>query len=138
MSTVKNNPKDLRTERAEWRELKTQKSEFQEMVVALNRFYSLHLHYVNTDTFQFRKEICTTTPDNLEIFLQKFGEYEYLIYVTIKSGENTKKDSWIHIDGIKQERDELLKTGNNTHNVFELICLSDLYDVSEKAEVQPL
>ncbi len=134
MPTVVKSPQKKKSKKGEWRELKIRKPEFQELVRILNRFYSQSLDYVKSPSFQFREELCLQNPDDLGIFVQKFGTYEFLIYVTIKSGDSEKKDSWIHIDGVRQERDELLKIGKNNHPVFQLVCMSDLYDIAESVD----
>ena len=67
---------------------------------------------------------------NLRIFLKKFGVYEFLIVVEITQPTqeelslfplSTKKmDSWIHIDGVSQERVYMKEKGRLEHPVFKI------------------
>lgn len=65
--------------------------------------------------------------ESFRVYLKRFGNYEYLVTAEIIEGNSSRMDSWIHVDGIKQERDELLSQGNLSHPVHAVISLSDLY-----------
>jgi hypothetical protein len=116
-----------------WKELKTQKEEFQKIVSILNRFYSQNPNFEEkTSSQKFREELAVANQENVRIFIQKFGKYEFLIAAEIQKEEKLEKDTWIHIDGIQQEREEFRKSGTSDHPVFKLTCLTDLYRISEK------
>ena len=108
----------------EWVDLHEESvSEFQKIVNVLNRYYD---SFVNkgkiSDVQNFRKFICTLKPSDLKVQVKKFGEFQFLIKA--ESGE--RSDSWIHIDGIAEER-KTLQDSNPDHPVFGITCLSDLY-----------
>lgn len=123
----------------EWKELKTNKTEFQKIVSVLNRFYNQNPEYSPKSESQvFREEFAVANQENVRIYLQKFGKYEYLVAAEISTGNENKKETWIHIDGIQQEREEFKKKGEKDHPVFHLTCLTDLYKISEKCETPPV
>ena len=65
-------------------------------------------------------------------FVKKFGNYEYLIYSEIKeNGEKVRSDTWIHIDGIGEERDLFTSKDILTHPVHNILCMRDLYKDSK-------
>lgn len=98
-------------------------SEFQKIVNVLNRYYEAFAKKDEiSDTQKFRKFICTVPSTDLKVQVKKFGEFEFLIKA--ESGE--RSDSWIHVDGIAEER-KGLQNSNPNHPVFGITCLSDLY-----------
>ena len=130
----KTHKKKKREIKVEWKELKNRKGDFVEIIKILNRFYCLSPGEEKSPSVNFREEICESKLNDLSIFIQKFGDYEFLIKVIISKGKSDKQDSWIHIDGIQQEREELLRSGIKEHPVFQLICITDLYKVSKNVE----
>ncbi len=128
---------------ADWMKLETDKEIFFQIVHALNRFYDLIREPNSPDLRSFRRRMVRTEPDQTDVFLQKFGEYEYFIFAEIKSKGNSESDSWIHIDGIGMERDQLKAQGIKEHPAFEIHCLQDLFEEScvrvsgeEEAKIQ--
>lgn len=115
-----------------WYELLGQKEDFQNTVHILNRYYELNSPTQVSEALLFRKEIVTSKPENLRIFLKRFGTYEFLVVVEITFETGKKIDSWIHIDGIMQERKICTEQGKLTHPVFNIVSLSDLYEKSAK------
>ncbi|EKR99932.1 hypothetical protein LEP1GSC125_3057 [Leptospira mayottensis 200901122] len=59
-----------------------------------------------------------------EVFLKKVSGYEFIIFLQIEN----QFESWIHVDGIQEEKDRFLKEGKNDHPIFEHISISDLYE----------
>ncbi len=115
------------------KELKTKKEEFQKILSVLNRYY--HNSKENlTDSQIFREKVALVGQENLRIFLKKFGKYEFFITAKILEQEKWIQDSWIHVDGIQEERDQLKRKGLLNHPVFSITCVSDLYKIAEKSE----
>lgn len=111
-----------------WYELMGEKEEFKRIVAILNRFYNLQPSSNHpTPAHIFREEIVFAEADKLRIFLKKFGRYEFLVVVEIKTELGKKMDSWIHIDGIAQERLIMKEKGKLDHPVFKITSLNDLY-----------
>jgi len=116
---------------AKWHELIKQKDKFIEIIRVLNRFYQMHPAIIKTNSTQlFREEIVEIAPVDLRICIRKIGNYEYLIKVIIL--ETGKQESWIHVDGIQQERDELLQDGKTAHPVHGITNLTDLFKQSRQ------
>ena len=105
------------------------KTDFKKIILFLNKYYS-QIPNKKTDSQIFREEVAKAEEDNLNIFFKKFGDFEYLVAVKIKENKKSKMDSWIHIDGIFQERISLLEKGNSTHPIFSIKCVTDLYNNS--------
>lgn len=116
-----------------WRELKTKKDEFQKILAVLNRYYHKSGDEL-TQSQLFREKVALANVENLRIFLQKFGKYEFLITVKLLEEEKWLEDSWIHVDGIQEEREQLKRKGCLNHPVFSITCLTDLYKQAEKTE----
>ncbi|HMV42763.1 MAG TPA: hypothetical protein PK079_13050 [Leptospiraceae bacterium] len=122
---VKKNKKKLKST---WFELISNKEEFKNIVNILNRYYNLNPTKNHpSPAHLFREEVVQTDEGNLRIFLKKFGEFEFLIVVEISSASGKKMDSWIHIDGIAQERLALSSQGISNHPVFQIISMDDLF-----------
>ena len=62
--------------------------------------------------------------DKLHIYLKKFGSFG--------SEESKRMDSWIHIDGIAQERIFMKEKGKLEHPVFKITSLDDLFQSHTK------
>lgn len=111
-----------------WFELMQEKEEFKKIVSILNRFYNLQSSANHpTPAHIFREEVVLADVDKLRIFLKKFGSFEFLVVVEIATELGNKMDSWIHIDGIAQERLIMKEKGKLDHPVFKIISLDDLY-----------
>ena len=114
----------------EWKKLNSNGIiEFQNIIRILNRYYTaFSSEDKKTNTQKFREEISYTNPEKLEIYAKKFGNYEYLIYGEIQeNNEKLKSDTWIHIDGIAEERDTFMNKEILSHPVFNIVCMSDIY-----------
>jgi hypothetical protein len=107
--------------------------EFQNILRILNRYYdAFSSDKDKTETQKFREEASLIQPEKLEFFVKKFGNYEYLIYSEIKeNGEKVRSDTWIHIDGIGEERDLFTSKDILTHPVHNILCMRDLYKDSK-------
>jgi hypothetical protein len=93
-----------------------------EILKILNRYYkSLNR---TSEGMTFRERSCEEGIKKA-FKIKKFGQYEYLIYATLN---DTEEDSWIHIDGIAEERKLMLERGIDTHPVFNITCLQDIYE----------
>lgn len=111
-----------------WMELIDKKDEFQSIIAVLNRYYNLNPPKNHpSSAYRFREELVIASLDSIRVFIKRYGQYEYLIAVEILQESNKKMDSWIHIDGIQQERDELKSKNVVEHPVFNIFCISDLY-----------
>jgi hypothetical protein len=99
--------------------------ELQKIVKALNRYYN-SFNKEKSVSQSFRELVEQSQPENLKIEVRKFGSYEYLINAEIL---HRGKDSWIHMDGISQERDELRKREILNHPVFKIVSLGDIFDM---------
>jgi hypothetical protein len=99
------------------------KEEFIKMTNVLNKFYSLHKE---TEDLKVRKELCKEPLKSLTIKVNHIRNYEFMVTMKSKNVEST----WIHVDGIMEERDSLKEKGFLDHPVFNIICLTDLYKES--------
>ncbi|TGK02948.1 hypothetical protein EHQ53_05640 [Leptospira langatensis] len=111
-----------------WVKLQAEKHTFFEIVHALNRYYDTIRGSEEKQTRSFRKRLARSNPDLSEIFFKKFGDHEYLIYARIESEGKSESDSWIHIDGIGLERDEMRARGYKDHPAFDIRCIQDLFE----------
>ncbi|TGK18080.1 hypothetical protein EHO61_11545 [Leptospira fluminis] len=118
------------TEDSEWRKLNKDTLGFFRIVRTLNRYYDSIRQPENIDPTSFRKRLVDTVPEKTEIFFKKFGSYEYLVFARIFSRGKSESDSWIHIDGIRQEQDDMRERAVPDHPVFSIRCLSDIYEDS--------
>lgn len=64
-------------------------------------------------------------PNRYKSFFQKLGPFEYQVACRVLPEEQV--ETWIHIDGIAEERERLKQIGNTEHPVFSLVCLGDLF-----------
>lgn len=114
-----------------------QKEKFIEIVRILNRYYDLRPNVVLTPAMAFRKALESMPMEDFKIEViklrkKKGGQYQYQINAIV--GE--QKESWIHIDGIKEQRDQLEKAGIVAHPVFDITCLTDLYQERKKRKAK--
>lgn len=94
--------------------------EFQKILRAIINFESKNSS-VNTE---FRKKLVSSDASDLSVKVDHIEEYVYSVRCTY----NGETHEWIHIDSIFEEREALLKKGVTKHPVFDIVCLSDLYD----------
>jgi hypothetical protein len=115
-------------EKSNWMELIENKSEFQHILRVLNRYYEAkdgQAH--NNSSHEFRKELSEKKESDFQVYLKKFGEYEFLVHAKMGEIPSQKSDTWIHIDGIAEEREQLMKSGIMDHPIFSIVGLRDLY-----------
>ncbi|TGK10899.1 LIC_13246 family protein [Leptospira stimsonii] len=112
-------------DRGEWKKLVSRKEEFTNIVSVLNQFYVARTPYSQFSNSQkLRIQLEKEGFKNFEAFLKKLGEHDFLIYLRTEG----KYESWIHIDGIQEERDRFLNEGTKDHPVFDIVCVSDLFE----------
>jgi hypothetical protein len=133
-SASKRSSKKIKTpNNSEWMELIEEKDVFKHTVNIMNRYYSLHPSANHpTPTHLFREELVRTESESLRIFMKKFGRFEIFVVVEIHTGQGKKMDSWIHIDGISQEREMMTERGNTDHPVFKIVSMLDIFGRSTK------
>lgn len=115
-----------------WKEISPEKKpEFINIVRVLNRYYEANSpRDTENNSNRFRRKLEEAPQDSVRVFLKKFGEYEFLVHVEMKNGRPKKSetDTWIHIDGIQEERDSLKKKGIEDHPVYHIIGLTDIFE----------
>jgi hypothetical protein len=131
-----NKKKKKEFQKTNWKKLQEKSiPEFQNILSILNRYYNqLDSSRNKTESFIFREDVSKESIENLEIYLKKFGEYEFLILAKINNFDRNRSDSWIHIDGISEERNSHTKANNSNHPVFQIVCLQDLYEEAVEVE----
>lgn len=91
----------------------------------LNRYYELQKDK-KIDGLGFRKKIVESNGESLNVYLKQFEEYSFMVHVKLLD----EQGSWIHIDGIAEERKQIeifsFLTSPN-HPIFEIDCLSDIF-----------
>lgn len=113
-----------------WKELVKVEAKvaFKNIVHVLNRYYDRNPSGTPSDAVLFRKAIVATPEESFRVFLKKFGTYEFLLVVELTIEGEKKMDSWIHIDGIAQERIILKEKGIENHPVFNITSICDIYE----------
>jgi hypothetical protein len=99
--------------------------ELQKIIRVLNRYYN-SFNKEKSVSQSFRELVEQSKPENLKVEVRKFGNYEYLISAEIV---NRGKDSWIHMDGISEERKTFIAKGITEHPVFKIVCLEDIFNM---------
>ncbi|EMJ88125.1 LIC_13246 family protein [Leptospira meyeri] len=107
-----------------WRELVTKKEEFLHILRILNHYYEMRGE-TKSKQYAFRRHLADSSPESVQIFFSKLGPFEYQVACRILPEEQV--ETWIHIDGIAEERERLKQIGNTEHPVFSLVCLGDLF-----------
>ncbi|XDD53712.1 hypothetical protein AB3N62_14690 [Leptospira sp. WS4.C2] len=115
-----------------WRELMTKKEEFLHILRILNHYYEMRGE-TKSKQFAFRRTLADSSPESVQIFFSRLGPFEYQVACRILPGEQI--ETWIHIDGIAEERERLGQIGNTEHPVFSLVCLGDLFELSQPSTV---
>lgn len=131
-------PRKSKKQNSYWLELVSEegKKDLQKIVTVLCRYYALQSPLSGIDkstAHQFRLKLTQTSPENFKAYFKKFGQAEYLIVVILKDVSNPETpteeiDSWIHIDGIAQEREIMREKGKLDHPVFKIVSVGDLYE----------
>ncbi|MDZ4726008.1 MAG: hypothetical protein SH817_07615 [Leptospira sp.] len=114
------------TQGTEWKELVERKDEFLHILRILNHYYESGAKIKNP-LYQFRKDLVELPPKSIRIFLASIGKFEYFVQAS-KTPDLENRESWVHIDGISEERMRLRELGNLDHPVFSITCLGDLYE----------
>lgn len=121
----------------QWKEIKPEmKMEFLRIVKILNRYYeSQSMGNTRDRSNHFRKSLESKDPGHVSVYLKKFGNYEFLVCAEIleKNPTSAIQETWIHIDGIQEERDSLEKQGIKSHPIYEIVGLNDIYQNGTKA-----
>ncbi|PJE03919.1 MAG: hypothetical protein CK427_03530 [Leptospira sp.] len=122
------------TKEEKWKELVERKSDFQHILRVLNRYYENRESSAQLgQSHFFRKRLTEESENNFKIFIKKFGNYEYLIHAEIHAAKQSmEKETWIHIDGISEEKEQLEKQGITEHPLFSIIGVGDLFQESTK------
>ncbi|MCW7487850.1 LIC_13246 family protein [Leptospira meyeri] len=107
-----------------WRELVSKKEEFLHILRILNHYYEMRGE-TKSKQYAFRRHLADSSPESVQIFFSKLGPFEYQVACRILPEEQV--ETWIHIDGIAEERERLKQIGNTEHPVFSLVCLGDLF-----------
>lgn len=120
MKTKEKITKDIETVES-WRELSvSQIQQFQEILTALNRYYKMMtIDNKVSKTQLFREKVEKADAKTVSVELKRFGEYEYLVRAIV----DKETDTWIHVDGIAEER----KTFPKNNPIFNIVCLTDIY-----------
>ena len=103
-----------------WKEIKeeTDKKEFQAIIHILNRYYSL-----NGVKNEFREKLVLSNSESFTVKLKAMAGNAFSVLVEL----NNVLETWIHLDGIVEERKTMTEKGNLDHPVFKIVCLTDLY-----------
>lgn len=104
--------------------------EFQNILRILNRYYdAFNASKEKSATQKFREDVSLLPDSKVEIYTKKFGKYEYLMYCeVVEDGERSRSDTWIHIDGIAEERDVLHEKTIESHPVYNIVCMRDIFE----------
>jgi hypothetical protein len=115
----------------EWVKLNPKKlGQFKEILGVLARYYGV-FSPEKSKCQLFREKFSTAKGG--QVYLRKFGGYEYLVFA--KLGE--EQETWVHVDGIAEERQTLEARGITDHPVFKITCMVDLYG-EKKSKKQTL
>ncbi|MDF3820435.1 hypothetical protein P3G55_11015 [Leptospira sp. 96542] len=120
----------METTNSQWRELKVRKEEFLHILRILNHYYEMRGE-TRSPQFQFRCQLVGSATDQVRIFFSRLGDYEFQVACSL--GQEGPFETWIHIDGIAEERSKLKGIGQSDHPVFQLVCLSDLFIDAEES-----
>lgn len=115
----------------QWKELISRKEEFQHILRVLNNYYEM-VAKTRSASRDFRKKIAKEpSPSGFRVFFKKFGNYEFEVLAFLES-DPREEERWFHLDGIQEERDKLKTIGNLEHPVFQIVCVSDLYELDSE------
>lgn len=132
IAKTKTTVKTAKAVKETWKEItnETDKKEFQKIVNILNRYYTIAEGKEN----EFRKKLVLEKPENFTVKL-KFTEGNSF-YVLVELDKVL--ETWVHIDGIFDERKIMTEKGNLAHPVFKIVCLTDLYENAVKCKTPKL
>ena len=104
-----------------WKEIKneTDKKEFQKIIHILNRYYSLN----NGAKNEFREKLVLSNSQSFTVKLKSMEGNAFSVLVEM----DNVLETWIHLDGIVEERKIMTEKANLDHPVFKIVCLTDLY-----------
>lgn len=101
------------------------------IVQVLNRYYNATNYSEKSKSQLFREKLLILPVEDIkEIKVKQLGTYEYVINATLSDGDT---ESWVHIDGIAEEREHLKSRNISEHPVFQITCLEDI--VNNRIEV---
>ena len=121
-----------KVEKETWKEIKeeTDKKEFQAIIHILNRYYSLNNGVKN----EFREKLVLANSESFTVKLKAMAGNSFSVLVELDNALET----WIHLDGIVEERETMTEKGNLDHPVFKIVCLTDLYENAVKCKTPKL
>ena len=118
----------MENKESSWYELVERKAEFIEIIRVLQKDETQNSQ--NEASYEFRSQLVESPIEKITIFIKQFGNYEFLI----KAKLGNRTEQWIHVDGIQQERDELMKD----REVFHITSVCDLFRPLNCKEVPDL
>lgn len=123
---------NTKTVKDTWKEIKneTDKKEFQKIIHILNRYYSLN----NGAKNEFREKLVLSNSESFTVKLKSMEGNAFSVLVEL----DNILETWIHIDGIFDERKIMTEKGNLAHPVFKIVCLTDLYKNAVKCKTPKL
>ncbi|WP_036096573.1 LIC_13246 family protein [Leptospira weilii] len=111
-----------------WKEIDSVgKIKLNEILRVLNNFYD---SMVKNKTRDFK--FLLPQAQNTKIYLQKLDDFSYFVFAEIIEPESTMRDNWMHIDGIKEEQVHFTSLGILDHPIFDIPCLTEVYDNHSK------
>ena len=115
-----------------WKEIKeeTDKKEFQAIIHIVNKYYALNNGVKN----EFREKLVLANSESFTVKLKLMAGNTFSVLVEL----NNVLETWVHIDGIVEERKIMTEKGNLDHPVFKIVCLSDLYENAVKCKTPKL
>ena len=104
-----------------WKEIKeeTDKKEFQAIIHIVNKYYALNNGVKN----EFREKLVLANSESFTVKLKAMAGNAFSVLVEL----DNVLETWIHLDGIVEERKTMTEKGNLEHPVFKIVCLTDLY-----------
>lgn len=121
-----------KVEKENWKEIKneTDKKEFQAIIHIVNKYYALNNGVKN----EFREKLVLSNSENFSVKLKAMAGNSFSVLVEL----NNVLETWVHIDGIVEERKTMTEKGNLDHPVFKIVCLTDLYENAVKCKTPKL
>ena len=115
-----------------WKEIKeeTDKKEFQAIIHIVNKYYALNNGVKN----EFREKLVLANSESFTVKIKSLMGNSFSVLVEL----NNVLETWVHIDGIVEERKIMTEKGNLDHPVFKIVCLSDLYENAVKCKTPKL
>ncbi|EKO34530.1 LIC_13246 family protein [Leptospira santarosai] len=108
-----------------WMKLISRKNDFRKIVSTLNSFYIPKIPFSKLGEGQkMRIRLAQKRIQKFEVLLKKINDYEFIIFLQIEN----QFESWVYVDGIREEKERFLKDGKNDHPIFQYISISDLYE----------